>query len=248
MGVTQLQAASMPGLSKSTIELYESGKRRDHDQQVETPKIVALACAALRREVGDDPSLESRVQQWHDAAAAKYKSLLEPLEDGPFITLNHFHFSYGIAHSEGQEVDPSKLIDALCGINDQVHDRIRTGWSMFHVFNRYAIRPRTAVDPASGKGDDDVIECSLLDASDTEATDFWRVSRDGFATVLRGYLDDRPDYVRHFGTERARIFSPNRVARDLGELVRHAQAFSEQFSDATSVSFRCVFHGLSKRR
>ena len=62
MGMTQQQAAGMLGLSKSTIELYESGKRRDNDQPVEIPRVVALACAALRREVGDDPWLESRVR------------------------------------------------------------------------------------------------------------------------------------------------------------------------------------------
>jgi len=247
MGMTQQQAAGMLGLSKSTIELYESGKRRDNDQPVEIPRVVALACAALRREVGDDPSLENRVQQWHDAAATKYKELLASFEDGPFIALNHFQLSYGIAHKEGQEVDPSKLIDVLQQVNEQVLGRVRTGWSMFHVFNRDAIRPRTSVDPTSGKGDEDFVECSLLDGSNTDATDYWRVSRDGFATVMRGYMDDHPDYVKYFRTGRARLFSPNRLTRDLAELVRHAQAFAEQFSDATSVSFRCAFYGLSKR-
>jgi transcriptional regulator with XRE-family HTH domain len=247
MGLTQLQAAGMLGLSKSTIELYESGKRRDNDQLVEIPKVVALACAALRRENGDDPSLEARLQQWHVAAANKYRNLLNTFEDGPFIARNHFHLSYGIAHREGQEVDPSNLVGILREINEQVYDRVRTGWSMFYIFSRAVIRPRTSVDPASGKGEDDFVECTLLDASDTGATDYWRASRDGFATLMRGYFEDRPDYVAHLRTERGHILSPNWLTRDLAELVRHAQAFAEHFTDATSVSFRCAFNGLSNR-
>ena len=247
MGWTQQQAADALGMSKSTVELYESGKRRDNNQPVEIPKVVALACAALRTEKGDDPALEVHLQEWHDAAAAKYASLLRSYDDGEFIAKNHFHFSYGIAHTEGGELDPSRLVDDLRIMNEQVHDRVRTGWTMFYVFTREEIRPRTAVDEASGKGDTDFLQCSLLGASDTGATDYWRISRDGFATLLRGYFEDRPQTAAHFNTSRGSFLSPNWLIRDFAELVRHAQAFGERFSDTASITFRCACHGLSNR-
>jgi len=247
MGLTQQQAADALGMSKSTIENYEAGKRRDVDQAVEIPKVVALACAALQRDVGGDPSLEQRVRRWHEAAAVRYEQLLASSSNGSFIGQNHLHLSYGIAHGEGQEIDGSKFLYTLQDMNEEVHDRVRTGWSMFYPFSRDEIRPRTNVDPDSGKGDDDFLECSILGASHTGATDYWRVSRDGFATLVRGYFEDRPETIAYFNTNQGHFLSPNWMARDLGELVRHAQAFAEQFSDATSVSFRCVYHGLSNR-
>jgi len=47
MGFNQIEAGKALGLSKSTIELYEKGKRRDTGAPVEIPLTVALACTAL---------------------------------------------------------------------------------------------------------------------------------------------------------------------------------------------------------
>lgn len=47
MGFNQIQAAEALGLSKSSIELYEKGTRRDDGRPVEIPLTVALACSAL---------------------------------------------------------------------------------------------------------------------------------------------------------------------------------------------------------
>lgn len=48
MRLTQTGAARVLGLSRSTVELYERGTRRDNpDQVVLIPRTVELACAAL---------------------------------------------------------------------------------------------------------------------------------------------------------------------------------------------------------
>jgi len=47
MGLSQIKAGEALGLSKTTIELYEAGRRRDDGRAVEIPHSVALACAAL---------------------------------------------------------------------------------------------------------------------------------------------------------------------------------------------------------
>lgn len=44
---SQGAAAEALGMSKGSIELYETGKRRDDGRAVEIPKTVELACAAL---------------------------------------------------------------------------------------------------------------------------------------------------------------------------------------------------------
>lgn len=59
MGLTQTGAASVLGLNRNTIELYERGTRRDDPNHVVSiPRTVELACAALwlgiRRYSGPD--------------------------------------------------------------------------------------------------------------------------------------------------------------------------------------------------
>lgn len=53
MGFSQQAAADELGISKGSVELYETGKRRDDGRPVAIPKAVELACAALYR--GLDP-------------------------------------------------------------------------------------------------------------------------------------------------------------------------------------------------
>lgn len=47
LGLTQAAAAAALGVSKSSVELYEAGKRRDDGRLVEIPRHIALACAAI---------------------------------------------------------------------------------------------------------------------------------------------------------------------------------------------------------
>ena len=47
MGLTQVTAAKALDLSTSTIEMYDSGKRKNDGSPVSIPRTVALACAAL---------------------------------------------------------------------------------------------------------------------------------------------------------------------------------------------------------
>lgn len=47
MGFNQKQAGEALGLSKSAIELYEKGARRDTGTPVEIPLAVAYACSAI---------------------------------------------------------------------------------------------------------------------------------------------------------------------------------------------------------
>lgn len=47
LGLTQAQAAFVLGISRSSVELYEAGRRRDNGRDVLIPRSIALACAAL---------------------------------------------------------------------------------------------------------------------------------------------------------------------------------------------------------
>jgi len=47
LGYSQQRAAEALGISKSSVELYERGSRRDDGRPVEIPMTVALACSAV---------------------------------------------------------------------------------------------------------------------------------------------------------------------------------------------------------
>lgn len=47
MGFSQATAALALGLSRSSVENYEAGARREDNRPVVIPRTVALACAAL---------------------------------------------------------------------------------------------------------------------------------------------------------------------------------------------------------
>lgn len=52
LGLSQARAAEALGLGRSTVEQYDSGKRRDRDEPVKIPRTVALACAAIEAGLG----------------------------------------------------------------------------------------------------------------------------------------------------------------------------------------------------
>src|SRR5260221_4576976 len=118
---------------------------------------------------------------------------------------------------------------------------------MFYIFTRPEIAPVSMVDATSGQGEDDFIECSIFRDSITGANDLWRVSRIGLATLVRNYFEDRTDTAAYIGSTPGSFLSPNWLVRDVAEVVRHARGLAERFSDATSIAFRCAWHGLEGR-
>lgn len=244
---TQQEVADALGISKATVENYEAGRRRDTGQPVDIPVYISLACQALRTARGNAHSSDARVEQWHRAAKRKYVAEASQWLGDREVAENHFQLTYGVIRPDGQEIDHGRLINVLREANDEVRDLVATGWSMFYVFSRQGIEPRMVVDADSGQGETDFVECSLLRGSATDASDLWRLSGDGLATLLRGYFEDRPDTAAHLGATPRSFISPNWMVRDVAEFVRHARAVASRFRDASAIAFRCEWSGLEGR-
>jgi hypothetical protein len=84
---------------------------------------------------------------------------------------------------------------------------------MFYPFDRPEMAPFFQTDPASGMGDADFLECSLLRAG-VKFPDMWRVSTDGKATEIRNYWEDDPDMNGRPGFQPGTWFSPNMPLMD----------------------------------
>jgi hypothetical protein len=118
------------------------------------------------------------------------------------------------------------------------------------VFDTLELGPFFQTDPESGLGDADFLECALMrDARPgwpaVSMPDFWRVSPDGKATLIRNYWEDIPD--PHGRMAPGSYFSPNMLVRSLAEFIRHARGLSERFNTPTTVTFRIEWQGLQGR-
>ena len=120
---------------------------------------------------------------------------------------------------------------------------------MFYPFDRSPIQPYFLYDKDSGLGEQDFLESALLRDSEraTENSDFWRIAASGLATTIQGYFEDRESYAQVAGAAVGTFLSPNILARNLGEFVRHARAFAERFPSSTMVRFRCQWWSLKGR-
>jgi hypothetical protein len=95
-------------------------------------------------------------------------------------------------------------------------------------------------------GDTEFIQTSLYEDGQTGHGDFWRISFDGRASILRNLHEDRfskPDSV----PEGQKWFDPWIQARDVTEIIRHARAFAEEFSNVTEICFQLEWKGLKSR-
>lgn len=194
-------------------------------------------------------SIEERLKTWHDAAHQAFLKDIVEYSAPSELAKWHYQFSYAIGRSDDQQLDPAQLREMLRQVNGEVRDLVRTGWSMFYIFNRAGIEPFFNVDPASGQGEQDFLECDLLRDTETGShdSDMWRVAPNGLLTLVRSYWEDHPEINKTRRTAPGTWFSPNTLVCSLAEIVRHARSFAERFDAPITVSFRCEWHGLSSR-
>lgn len=208
--------------------------------------IMGAVAAALRiSDGGPSGPASSRLDIWNAAAEATYIAKIQALPEKELLSRSRQQFGYRI---EGRGLEPypvTYLLQEIGRINNEVKDRINTGWSMFYPFTDHVL---WNADEQSGT-DEDFLECSIVDG-DTHrvAGDFWRISPEGLVTLIREYWEDRSFYKERYGTEPGSVIDPFLTMRSVTELVRHAAAFAERFSAAESVSFSCTWNGLSGRR
>ena len=212
----------------------------------ERSAILSAIDAALRGSAVTQPSTQDSLTTWHDAAHAAFMQDIDKYNAPQELKKWHWQFSYHIERTDGGRLDPDKMIEVLRQVNGEVHDLVDSGWSMFYVFTKHGITPSFVTDQASGQDNSDFVECSLMRDPEPVFTayDMWRISPDGYATIIRPYWEDSPDFTqRTSGT----WLSPRLLARNLAEFIRHARGVAERFDSSVSLTIRCEWYGLSGR-
>jgi hypothetical protein len=212
--------------------------------------ILGAIQAVLNAPASSASTTTDQLRSWHDAARLAFLRDLKAVGNYPPIYEKaHVQLSYRIITSEDERLTGTELIAALREVNNEVRDLVRTGWSMFFIFDRTGIQPVWAVDPASGEGELDFLECSLLrdPRLDWTGCDLWRVTTGGKAALVREYWEDEADWCKARRIEPGTGFDPNLMLRSVSELVRHARGLAGRLGFATDVEFRCEWHGLAGR-
>ena len=116
-----------------------------------------------------------------------------------------------------------------------------TGWPPFWVPARAEIQP-TIVD--------DQIECWLgvpekdRQFKDAAHSDFWRMTQEGRAFLLRGYSEDASDKVKP-----GEVIAATLPILRIGEAMLFARRFSNAIdANASELFFRCRYYGLQDRQ
>jgi hypothetical protein len=213
--------------------------------------ILGAIEAALKTRPSVAMPTTDELKIWHEAARVTFLRDLKATKDYPQIYENaHVQFSYRVLTPSRERLSGAALLATLREVNNEVRDLVRTGWSMFHVFDRVGIQPEWKVDPTSGEAETDFLECSMLRDLPPSGTgcDLWRVTTSGKAALVREYWEDEADWCKSRTMKPGTGFDPHLMLRSVAELVRHARGMAERFASATEVEFRCEWHGLGGRQ
>lgn len=215
----------------------------------ERSSILSAVDAALRGAIATPSGAADVLREWHEAARPVYEKDIADRGLPPFYSTSFYQMSYAIERANGQVLNLDRLVEILRQVNAEVRTLVSTGWSMFYPFTRPGSAPFFQNDERSGQGENDFLECALLRDFDPNffATDMWRVSTDGKATIIRGYLEDNQAFVPQTNLTQGTWLSPQMMVCELAEFIRHARGMGERFDEATAVQFRCEWRGLQKR-
>ena len=211
----------------------------------------------VRPDMSQTNEASDRLDRWHSNGRERYGSLVRRFEQSnthPWtipIRDNCYQLSYLVSTENGDAISVDSLSDVLQNVNSGVRDFVQSGWSMFYQFHGTEIQPAFHPRNQDGTGGE-VLEANLLgDTSRNKFTglpDYWRVSPDGYATLIRPYLEDRKDICDHNGRNPGTWLCLNSIAREVTEIVTHARLLARNFNSARTVHFKCTWVGLENRQ
>jgi len=208
--------------------------------------IVSSGLPTPRVQPGNE---RKKLDDWHRATQSVFEREAARMEPKlrTWLEQNFVQFSYMIRSASAGQIPAGEALRVAEEVNNAVRDTVRYGWSMFHPFTRPEISPRFMTDPSVDGGYTEFLQASLFEGNQTGHLDVWRMSFDGRVSLIRNFHEDRfskrPDQIG----ESEKWFDPWLHIRDLTEIVRHARAMSEQFTDVEEICFQIEWKGLGSR-
>ena len=192
----------------------------------------------------ESPKGQDGLDAWISRCFDRWASLVEtlPSEVGPRFPHGFYNYAYEIVG----DVRPT----ALSGLSEIIRSSsVRyTGWPPFWYPTRAEIEPY----PIDG-----VVECWLggdtqtpTASRDPAHSDFWRISSDGLAYLLRGYQEDRDDLRRsHLGNVApGTVLDVTLPVWRAGETLLQAERLASNLCEGpSSIRFAAKYTGLRGR-
>jgi transcriptional regulator with XRE-family HTH domain len=164
------------------------------------------------------PPPSEQAEEWLETSLRRWERQIVNLPEGHPARIEPGHFAVAYSLSGGF---PRPSLGSLMEMLPQATIRY-TGWPEFWVPTKESIKPR----PVDG-----VIECwiggDLSRVRDGAHSDFWRISPDGKAFLIRGLQEDGQDY----GVEPGTVFDITTPTWRLGEALMHAAALAKILGD-----------------
>jgi hypothetical protein len=221
-------------LPASLKEAAEKAAAADHRS------LTSLVEKLLSDHVRVRPTLED----WHERAQTRLLGILaekQPKAKKQALLAR----SYAIETRSSERINPALLTRTLQIIHAELSNFIPNP-EIFYPYTRVEIAPYFVYDSRFSTISDEILECIALPENHVRNTEFWRISPTGIASDVRDFPEDHENF-RQLNLEPGRWFSPLLMARELYSLTQHAYLFSERFSSAATVQFRCEWTGLLER-
>ena len=236
------------------IESAKVYLRRGSSTDEASPDEIAQIGTLGRSNAGEEhskPTLQQKLEHWHRSGEVRFHQILTESSEvnWPVSIMNHhYQFSYLISNENDDSIHEDSLIRKLEEVVSKIHHPDLT-WRMFDPLSQYPDNVAKFVPEFTNGSGRDVIEVNLTpDPSfDTSLPDFWRISPDGRATLIRAYREDRQRYAQNTGRKVGTWFSPKWVIIEIAELITHAKLFANLFNTASKVLFLCMWTGLEGR-
>lgn len=197
----------------------------------------------------DTSTKQQPLEIWHKESKDRFLDLL-PETKIPWPTpldKNYYQLSYMIS-LEGEEIPLNSLRRTLVDVHNEVRNTIRNNWSMFYQSSVPEIAPTFSSEQSDGTGVDVLESNFLVDlGGGLMLPEFWRVAPNGYASLVRAYLEDNnPGYKLGKKLEGPWL-SPVTIIRETAEFITHAMLLARRFEMPKQVTFRCTWVGLKNR-
>ncbi len=187
---------------------------------------------------------EERLDRWITASFDRWSALIDqlPADVGPRFPHGYYNFAYEIMGDARQTT--------LAQLPDVIRASVvrHTGWPPFWYPTREGIKPY----PVNG-----AVECWLGDDPGTPAerrdpahADFWRITPNGCAYLLRGHQEDSGDrqWAGQGNVEPGTVFDVTLPVWRVGETLLQAERLAANlFEGPTTIRFAAKYTGLQGR-
>ena len=257
IGIIEIPAQDGPIYLTKGFGKLEAEKvyvRRGSSTDIASPEEIVQMGTMRQSRVGAEqiiPTAQQRLEHWHKSGEERFRHILTESSGVNWpvsIMDHHYQFSYLISTENGEVVNTDSLNRVLQEVVSRIHHP-SFSWRMFDPLNQYPDNVAKFVPENTDGSGRDVIEVNLTtDPSfDTSLPDFWRVTPDGRASLIRAYREDRQYNAVSTGRGAGTWLSPKLFTLEIAELLAHARLFAHHFNSARSVLFFFTWKGLAGR-